>query len=47
MVYEDIISGAAKERQALERLMEDARKRKFDIVLVCKFDRSALSQNAC
>src|SRR5690242_19298414 len=43
MVYEDIVSGAAKERQALDQLMEDARKRKFDIVLVWKFDRFARS----
>src|SRR5688572_24030128 len=41
--YEDIISGVTKERQALDRLMEDARKRKFDIVLVWKFDRFARS----
>src|SRR3954452_24602213 len=37
--YEDIISGAAKERQALDLLMADANHRKFDIVLVWKFDR--------
>jgi DNA invertase Pin-like site-specific DNA recombinase len=43
MVYEDVISGAAKERQALDRLLEDARKRRFDIVLVWKFDRFARS----
>ena len=42
-VYEDVISGAAKERQALDQLMEDARHRKFDIVLVWKFDRFARS----
>jgi DNA invertase Pin-like site-specific DNA recombinase len=42
-VYEDVISGAAKERQALDQLIEDARKRKFDIVLVWKFDRFARS----
>jgi DNA invertase Pin-like site-specific DNA recombinase len=42
-VYEDVISGAAKERQALDQLMEDARRRKFDIVLVWKFDRFARS----
>src|SRR5689334_19106009 len=42
-VYEDVISGTAKERQALDQLMEDARKRKFDIVLVWKFDRFARS----
>lgn len=42
-VYEDVISGAAQERKALDRLMGDARKRKFDIVLVWKFDRFARS----
>jgi DNA invertase Pin-like site-specific DNA recombinase len=42
-IYEDIISGAAKERQALDQLMDDAKKRKFDIVLVWKFDRFARS----
>jgi DNA invertase Pin-like site-specific DNA recombinase len=41
--YEDIISGAAKERKALDQLMDDANKRKFDIVLVWKFDRFARS----
>ena len=41
--YEDIISGAAKERKALDQLMDDAKKRKFDIVLVWKFDRFAKS----
>jgi DNA invertase Pin-like site-specific DNA recombinase len=41
--YEDIISGAAKERKALDQLMADAKHRKFDIVLVWKFDRFARS----
>ncbi len=41
--YEDIVSGAAKERKALDQLMDDANKRKFDIVLVWKFDRFARS----
>jgi DNA invertase Pin-like site-specific DNA recombinase len=41
--YEDIVSGAAKERKALDQLMDDAKKRKFDIVLVWKFDRFARS----
>jgi DNA invertase Pin-like site-specific DNA recombinase len=39
--YEDIISGAARERKALDHLFADAKKRKGDIVLV--FDRSARS----
>ena len=42
-VYEDVISDATQERKALDRLMGDARKRKFDIVLVWKFDRFARS----
>lgn len=42
-IYEDVISGAAKERKALDQLMDDAKKRKFDIVLVWKFDRFARS----
>lgn len=41
--YEDIISGKTKERKALDRLVSDARHRKFDIVLVWKFDRFARS----
>lgn len=41
--YEDIISGSAKERKALDQLFADAKKRKFDIVLVWKFDRFARS----
>ena len=42
-IYEDIISGAAKERKALDQLFDDAKKRRFDIVLVWKFDRFARS----
>jgi DNA invertase Pin-like site-specific DNA recombinase len=42
-VYKDIITGTAKQRKALDQLMEDARKRRFDIVLVWKFDRFARS----
>ena len=41
--YEDIVSGATKERKALDQLFQDANKRKFDIVLVWKFDRFARS----
>lgn len=41
--YEDIISGTAKERKALDQLFQDAKHRKFDIVLVWKFDRFARS----
>lgn len=43
-VYEDIGSGASqKKRPELKRLMDDARKRKFDIVLCWKFDRFSRS----
>src|SRR5438874_8026196 len=42
-IYEDIVSGATKERKSLDQLMDDAKKRKFDIVLVWKFDRFARS----
>jgi DNA invertase Pin-like site-specific DNA recombinase len=42
-IYEDIVSGVATERKALDLLLDDARKRKFDIVLVWKFDRFARS----
>ena len=37
------ISGAKDRRPALDRLMADAHKRKFDVVLVWKFDRFARS----
>jgi DNA invertase Pin-like site-specific DNA recombinase len=42
-VYEDIVSGVTEERKSLDRLMDEARKRKCDIVLVRKFDRFARS----
>jgi DNA invertase Pin-like site-specific DNA recombinase len=42
-IYEDIVSGATKERKSLDQLMDDAKKRRFDIVLVWKFDRFARS----
>jgi DNA invertase Pin-like site-specific DNA recombinase len=42
-IYEDIISGSIKERRALDQLFQDAKHRKFDIVLVWKFDRFARS----
>ena len=37
------VSGAKDRRPALDRLMADARKRKFDVVLVWRFDRLARS----
>jgi DNA invertase Pin-like site-specific DNA recombinase len=36
-------SGAKQSRPALDRLMDDARKRRFDCILVWKFDRFARS----
>ena len=42
-VYEDIASGAKEDREQLEQLLNDARKKKFDIVLVWRFDRFARS----
>ena len=41
--YVDRISGAKYRRPHLEKLMKDARKRKFGVVLVWKFDRFARS----
>jgi DNA invertase Pin-like site-specific DNA recombinase len=42
--YVDIgISGTKEKRPALDRLMADAHKRKFDVVVVWKFDRFARS----
>src|SRR5215510_9000190 len=42
--YVDIgISGAKDRRPELDRLMTDARRRRFDVVLVARFDRFARS----
>ena len=42
--YTDIgISGSKEKRPALDRLMRDAQRRKFDLVLVARFDRFARS----
>ena len=42
--YVDVgISGSKEKRPALDRLMKDARRRKFDAVLVARFDRFARS----
>src|SRR5579862_8413382 len=42
--YVDVgISGTKEKRPALDRLMADAHKRKFDVVVVWKFDRFARS----
>ncbi len=37
------ISGSIKKRPALDRLMNDSKKKKFDVVLVWRFDRFARS----
>jgi len=37
--YQDMTSGAKTTRPALDRLLADARARKFDVVLVWKLDR--------
>jgi DNA invertase Pin-like site-specific DNA recombinase len=42
--YTDLgISGARQSRPELDRLMSEAKKRKFDVVLVWRFDRFARS----
>ena len=41
--YTDTIGGAKSKRPGLDALMADARRRKFDIVLVAAFDRVARS----
>jgi DNA invertase Pin-like site-specific DNA recombinase len=42
-VYTDVGSGTKARRPGLDALLKDARKRKFDIVLVAAFDRIARS----
>jgi DNA invertase Pin-like site-specific DNA recombinase len=41
--YSDIISGAKSKRPGLDELLADARRHRFDIVLVAAFDRVARS----
>jgi DNA invertase Pin-like site-specific DNA recombinase len=41
--YVDVASGSKESRPQLDRLMRDAAQRKFDVVLVWKFDRFARS----
>src|SRR5690242_155912 len=41
--YKEGLSGSKDSRPALDRLMKDARKRKFDVVIVARFDRFARS----
>ena len=43
-IYRDVaVSGARSSRPALDQLLRDCRRRKFDVVLVWKFDRFARS----
>jgi DNA invertase Pin-like site-specific DNA recombinase len=42
-VYSDVMFGAKDKRPALDRLMADARRGKFDVVAVWRFDRFARS----
>jgi DNA invertase Pin-like site-specific DNA recombinase len=46
-IYQDVISGAKASRPGLNRLMEDARARKFEILLVWKLDRFGRSLVDC
>ena len=46
-IYQDVISGAKISRPGLKRLMEDARARKFDVLLVWKLDRFGRSLADC
>jgi DNA invertase Pin-like site-specific DNA recombinase len=41
--YSDTISGAKSKRPGLDQLLADARRRRFDVVLVAAFDRVARS----
>jgi DNA invertase Pin-like site-specific DNA recombinase len=40
---DEAVSGAKDRRPALDKLMKDARARKFDVVIVARFDRFARS----
>jgi DNA invertase Pin-like site-specific DNA recombinase len=42
-IYSDVMTGAKDRRPALDRLMADARRGKFDVVAVWRFDRFARS----
>src|SRR6201982_1260318 len=39
--YSDVISGAKSKRPGLDQLMSDARRRRFDVLVVAAFDRIA------
>ena len=43
VTYSDTISGTKSKRPSLERLLEDARRHRFDVVLVAASDRVARS----
>jgi DNA invertase Pin-like site-specific DNA recombinase len=42
-IYSDVMSGAKDKRPALDRLMADAKRGRFDVVAVWRFDRFARS----
>ncbi|MBI2448621.1 recombinase family protein [Candidatus Microgenomates bacterium] len=42
-IYEDKVSGSKEDREALKELMDDAHKRKFDCIIVFRFDRFSRS----
>ena len=46
-IYEDQMSGAKSSRPGLDRLMQDARSRRLDVVLVLKLDRFGRSLVHC
>ena len=46
-IYQDQISGAKASRPGLDKLMADARQRRFDVVLVWKLDRFGRSLVHC
>jgi DNA invertase Pin-like site-specific DNA recombinase len=43
IAYRDVACGATRNRPALDQLMKDARARKFDVVVVYRYDRFARS----
>ena len=46
-IYQDTMSGAKASRPGLDKLMSDARQRRFDAVLVWKLDRFGRSLVHC
>ena len=42
-IFEDEVSGAKESRPALNQLMQEARRKRFDVCLVARFDRFARS----